>query len=175
MANYTYDVYGRTEAANIYIARPGKRILGVLNGIDRDSCNLDIDFIDTDTLTFDVYKYHDGELTPYYDYVDILMELYVDGHGWFFIDTPPTTRHDGTVEYKTVTAQSYEITLHQYDLVDFDINTASSTSREMLATDNVYTYSVSGKVWYNLFRDNVLFYRDTKQHKALVIIRLRKA
>ena len=168
MTKFTYDVYGRTEPSRIYLARPGKRILGCLNGTDPDSCNLTLNFINAHDLSFDVYKYHDEELTAYYDYIDILMEIYVDGFGWFFIDESPTTHNDGIKEYKTVTAKSYEYTLHQYDLVGFDINTASPTSREMLATDNVYTYSKTSEVWYNLFRDRVLFYRDTSEHNALL-------
>ena len=168
MTNYRYDLYGRTEPSNIYLARPGKRLLGPLSGIDKESCSLTIDFINADELSFNVYKYHDEELTAYYGYVDILMELYVDGFGWFFIDDIPEIHNDGMDEYKSVIAKSYEQTLHQYDLVDFDVNTANPTSREMLAIDNVYTYTVSKEVFYEMFYDRVLFYRDTSEHKALL-------
>ena len=164
----TYDIYGRTEPSRIYLARPGKRTLGYLEGIDPSSCQLTVDFINADTITFNVYKYHDGELTAYYNYVDILMELFVDGYGWFIINEIPAIQNDGMDEYKTVNAQSYESSLQQYDLVDFDVNVATPTSREMLATDNVYTYTVSKEVWYNLFRDRVLFWRDSRSHKALL-------
>ena len=168
MTNYIYDAYGRTEPSRIYLARPGKRMLGCLNGTKEDTCSLTLNFVNANEISFDVYKYHNEELTNYYDYIDILMELYVDGFGWFFIDESPTVHNDGLTEYKSVLAKSYEYTLHQYDLVGFDINTASPTSREMLATDNVYTYSTSSEIWYNLFRDRVLFYRPTTEHKALV-------
>lgn len=168
MASFRYDAYGRTEPSRIFIARPGKHLLGCLNGVPEESCSLTIDFINADTIEFNVYKYHDEELTAYYNYVDILMELYVDGFGWFIIDESPSIHNDGLNEYKSVTAHSYEIALKQYDLVDFDINTASATSREMLATDNVYTYEVTSEVWYNLFRDRVLFYRDSSSYKSLL-------
>lgn len=163
-----YDVYGRTEASRIYLAKPGKKLLGCLNGTDQSSCSLTLNLINAHELSFDVYKYHDEEPTNYYDYVDILMQLYVDGFGWYVISESPTVHNDGIKEYKTVVAKSYEHTLGQYDLVSFDINTASPTSREMMATDNVYTYSEGSDIWYNLFRDRVLFYRDTSQHKELL-------
>ena len=166
--NFTYDAYGRTEPSRIYLARPGKRLLGPLNGVRESTCNLTLNFVSADEISFDVYKYHDEELTNYYDYIDVLMEIYVDGFGWFFIDESPTVHNDGKDEYKSVIAKSYDWTLHQYDLVGFDINTAAVTSREMMATDNVYTFYSSAEVWYNLFRDRVLFYRDTSEHKELL-------
>lgn len=182
-ADYTGhgNVYKRTEASRIYLARPGKRMLGALNGIDESSCNLTIDFINADEISFDVYRYlgvsensHNNtwygyyEESSWYHYIDILMEIYVDGFGWFFIDESPTINNDGIKEYKSVVAKSYEYTLHQYDLETFDVNTAASTSREMIAEDNVYTYYSSAEVHYNMFRDRVLFYRNTSEHKALL-------
>lgn len=163
-----YDNYGRTEPSRIYLARPGKKLLGCLNGVNEESCSLTIDFINADTLTFNVYKYHEEELTAYYDYIDVLMELYVDGYGWFIIEEVPSVHNDGIAEYKSVTAESYEKVLQHYDLVGFDVNTASPTSSEMLAPDNVYTYYSSAEVWYNMFRDRVLFYRDSSDHKSLL-------
>jgi len=163
-----YDVYGRTDPSRIYIARPGKHIIGCLNGVDANSCSLNIDFVNADEITFDVYKYHDGELTAWYDYIDVMMELFVDHYGWFIIDDSPVVHNDGIKEYMSVTAKSYDYILHRYDLSTFDVNTASPTSSEMIATDNVYTYYVTPGVWYNLFRDRVLFYRDTSENDALL-------
>lgn len=163
-----YDIYNRKEPSKIYIAKPGKQLLGCLNGVDESSCSLDIKFIDANELSFDVYKYRDGEETAYYDYIDVMMELFVDNYGWYIIDETPALHNDGILEYLSITAKSYEYTLHNYDLSTFDVNTASSTSREMLATDNVYTYFVTPTVWYNLFRDNVLFWRDSSQHDAIL-------
>ena len=144
-----YDVYGRTESSRIYLAKPGKIMVGCLNGVNADSCGLTLNLLNTHELQFDIYRYHDEEPTNYYDDVDILMELYVDGFGWFVIDESPAIHNDGIKEYKSVAAKSYENTLHQYDLVSFDINTASPTSREMMATDNVYSLSESSDTWYN--------------------------
>ena len=153
-----YDKYNRAESSNIYIAQPGHHILGCLNGIDPESCELKINLIDPDELSFDVYQMVDDEYTAYYDYVDILMEIYVDGLGWFFINESPELHHDGVKEYKTVTAQGYEITLQQYDLEVFHVGTADANDRALLATDNVYTDETSG---VDLNRDIVRFWRDT--------------
>lgn len=84
------------------------------------------------------------------------------GIGWFKINEDPEIDNDGSVEYKTVRAESLEIELQQYDLVDFKINTGAEDSKEMLATDN--TYDEGG---YTLFREQVKFYRDTAQLEDL--------
>ena len=160
-----YDIFGRAESSNIYIAQPGHHKLGCLNGIDPKSCELKINLIDPDELSFDVYKMVDDEYTAYYDYVDILMELYVDGLGWFFINESPELHHDGVKEYKTVTAQGYEITLQQYDLEVFHVGTADANDRAFLATDNVYTDKESD---VDINRDIVRFWRDTSEHKKLL-------
>ena len=160
-----YDIFGRAESSNIYIAQPGHHKLGCLNGIDPDSCELKINLIDPDELSFDVYQMVDDEYTAYYDYVDILMELYVDGLGWFFINESPELHHDGVKEYKTVTAQGYEITLQQYDLEVFHVGTVDANDRAFLATDNVYTDKESD---VDINRDIVRFWRDTSEHKKLL-------
>ena len=160
-----YDIFGRAESSNIYIAQPGHHMIGCLNGIDPESCELKINLIDPDELSFDVYQMVDDEYTAYYDYVDILMELYVDGLGWFFINESPELHHDGVKEYKTVTAQGYEITLQQYDLEVFHVGTADANDRAFLATDNVYTDKESD---VDINRDIVRFWRDTSEHKKLL-------
>lgn len=160
-----YDIFGRAESSNIYIAQPGHHMLGCLNGVDPESCELTINLIDPDELSFDVYQMLDDEYTAYYDYVDILMDIYIDGLGWFFINESPELHHDGTKEYKTVTAQGYEITLQQYDLEVFHVGTADANDRAFLATDNMYTDPKSD---VNLNRDIVRFWRDTSDHKKLL-------
>ena len=84
-------------------------------------------------------------------------------HGWFKINEEPEVDNDGTVETKSVRAESLEIELQQYDLVNFDINSGELYSKEMLATDN--TYDNNG---YKMFRDRVLFYRDTTLLEAAI-------
>lgn len=146
----------RIDSNRIYLARPGQRILGVINGIDEDSCSLTKNLNNTSELTFSVERIIDGEVTQYYEQIQRHYELYIPYHGWFKINEEPEIENDGTQETKSVRAESLEIELQQYDLVDFEINTGSEYSKEMLAVDN--TYDNNG---YNAFHDQVLFYRDT--------------
>lgn len=156
----------KIDSNHIYLARPGQRILGVINGIDEDSCSLTKNLNNTSELTFTVERIigdrvetasrNDGQVTQYYDQIERHYELYLPYHGWFKINEEPEVDNDGTVETKSVRAESLEIELQQYDLVDFDINSGEVYSKEMLATDN--TFDNNG---YNAFHDQVLFYRDT--------------
>jgi len=52
--------------------------------------------------------------------------------------------------------------LQQYDIVDFEVNTATQSSKEMLATDNTFT-----KNDYLMWHDRVVFYRDTSKMAEL--------
>ena len=105
----------------------------------------------------------DGEVSNYYDRIDVMMELYVSSVGWFKITEPPRISYDGNNETISISAESYEIELQQYDKVGFVVNKASVDSLEMMATDNVYE-DTNG---YKLFRDNVHFYRDTTSYDNL--------
>lgn len=149
------------DSNRIYLAKPGQRILGVINGIDEDSCSLTKNLNNTSELTFTVQRIlndddGNGVVTQYYDKIERHYELYLPYHGWFKINEEPEIENDGTIETKSVRAESLEIELQQYDLVDFEINSGSEYSREMLAVDN--TFDNNG---YNAFHDQVLFYRDT--------------
>ena len=163
----------RIDSNHIYLAKPGQRILGVINGVDEDSCSLTKNLNNTSELTFTVERKigdrvntasrNDGQVTQYYDLIERHYELYIPYHGWFKINEEPEIDNDGTVETKSVRAESLEIELQQYDLVNFDINSGELYSKEMLATDN--TYDNNG---YKMFRDRVLFYRDTTLLEAAI-------
>lgn len=163
----------KIDSNHIYLARPGQRILGVINGIDEDSCSLTKNLNNTSELTFTVERIigdrvetasrNDGKVTQYYDQIQRHYELYIPYHGWFKINEEPEIDNDGTVETKSIRAESLEIELQQYDLVDFEINTGEVYSKEMLATDN--TFDNNG---YNGFHDQVLFYRDTTALEAAI-------
>lgn len=156
------DIYHRTVPAEVYLARPGKRLVGRINGIREDSANCQINLNNTSTLQISIDRNIDGKLNPLYDKIQVHYELRVTGIGWFKINEDPEIDNDGSIEYKMVRAESLEIELQQYDLVDFKINTGTEDSKEMLATDN--TYDESG---YTLFREQVKFYRDTAQLEDL--------
>ena len=129
---YKHDIYGRTEPATIYLARPGKKICCALNGIDTSSVNMTINTNNTTELSFTLNKYIDeNTVSNAYDDIDEMMELYCNGV-WFKIVDPPTIDNDGTKETKQVTAESYEIGLSQYTLNNFKINTGEENSCEML-------------------------------------------
>lgn len=161
---YKYSKYNdenRIESNRIYLAKPGQRILGVINGVQEDSCSLTKNLNNTSELTFTVDRiFNDDDGNPiqsqYYDQIQRHYEVYIPYHGWFKINEEPEISNDGTQETKSVRAESLEIELQQYDLVDFEINTGSEYSKEMLAVDN--TFDNNG---YNAFHDQVLFHRDT--------------
>ena len=110
----------------------------------------------TATLELSIRRVIDGELANYYDQIERHYELHVTHFGWFKINEEPQIDNDGYIETKSIHAESGEIELQQYDKVNFEINTGSVSSAEMMATDN--TYEVVG---YKLPRENVRFYRDT--------------
>lgn len=164
---YTYYNEGqgdRIDTNKIYFARPGQRILGALNGVDEDSCSLIDNLNNTSELTFTVNRIINTEngvnVSSFYDFISRHYELYIPHHGWFKINEEPELDNDGNIETKSVRAESLEIELQQYDLVNFRINMATEDSKEMLATDN--TYEIDD---FTMFRDQILFYRDVKPYE----------
>jgi hypothetical protein len=97
-------------------------------------CQLDVTGL-TGTFKFNGYSeisfnvasiYHDlitGEQkrTPYYDYIEGLRLVYLDGFGYFQLQNPELYS-DGIQEYKQVNAYSLEYTLSQKYLETFIIN-----------------------------------------------------
>ena len=160
-----YDKNNHIDTTQIYLARPGKRILGALNGVLEDTCNLEINLNNTSVLTFDVSRIINGAVSSWYDRIEQHMELAIPGLGWFKINEEPTIMNDGNQETCSVRAESLEIELQNHDLVGFEINTGAVSSREMLATDNTYDTEDGS---YTLARDNVRFYRDTSDLENLI-------
>lgn len=129
--SHSYDIYGRTEPAIIYLAKPGKRLYRALNGIDTSTVNTRIRTNDTAELTFTMNKYVDGEILSEFDEVEEMMELWCDGI-WFKIVDPPSVSNDGTQCTKEVTAESYEVGLTQYRLKNFNINNGESSAYNLV-------------------------------------------
>ena len=46
----------KIDSNRIYLAKPGQRILGVINGVDKDSCSLTKNLNNTSELTFTVER-----------------------------------------------------------------------------------------------------------------------
>jgi len=66
----TYDIYNHAESPEIFLAKPGKRLLGVLNGVDKSSARIELNLNNTYELTFSVYRIIDGIISSYYDNIE---------------------------------------------------------------------------------------------------------
>lgn len=115
----------------IYIAQPGKRLLGVVGGVDYSTSRINKKGNNTVSLSFVAYESFNGEKSAWYDYLDELMEIFVDGI-WFIIKNPPEVNHDGKIESKTIEAESYEIGLQNYDIQRFKVGQGTESSYEMM-------------------------------------------
>lgn len=162
--NIKKDIFQRSEPSKVYISRPGKKILGLINGIDESSFSLTLNFQNTHEISFEVHRYIDGKEATFYHYIDRLMEIYLEGFGWFKIIEYPETLYTGENEVKTVTAESLEIELQGVDLVGFVVNYVTPQSLELLAEDNSY----ETKNGFTMYRDRVLFYRDLSIYRQAI-------
>lgn len=115
----------------IYIAQPGKRLLGVVGGVDYSTAQINKKRNNTVSLSFVAYESFNGEKSAWYYYLDELMEIFVDGI-WFIIKNPPEVNHDGKIESKTIEAESYEIGLQNYDIQRFKVGQGTESSYEMM-------------------------------------------
>lgn len=122
---------GKLEPKFIYLATPDKRLYGVLNGVDENSVSVTENANNTNSLSFTVYKNIDGKPSAFYDNIDVLMRIFIDDE-WYIINETPQIDHDGIKEYKTVSAESAEIELSNYDLATFLIGQGTEASCEMM-------------------------------------------
>lgn len=122
---------GKLEPKFIYLATPDKRLYGVLNGVDENSVSVTENANNTNSLSFTVYKNIDGKPSAFYDNIDVLMKIFIDDE-WYIINEPPQIDHDGIKEYKTVSAESAEIELSNYDLATFLVGQGTEASCEMM-------------------------------------------
>lgn len=121
----------KLEPKHIYLARPDKRLYGVLNGVDETSVSVKENANNTNSLSFTVYKNINGKPSAFYDNIDVLMKVFIDNE-WYIINEPPQIDHDGIKEYKTVSAESAEIELSNYDLTTFLVGQGTEASCEMM-------------------------------------------
>lgn len=118
------------EPEVIYLAKPGRKLLYALNGVDPNSVMLTRNLNNTDELEFEVNRYYFRDESNGYGDIDINMLLFVEDT-WFKINKPPVIEVDNEREYKRVTAESQEVELMQYSLVGFRVNTGDVDSYEM--------------------------------------------
>lgn len=160
---HNYDIYGNTESAIIYLAKPGKRFFCALGGIDTSTVSVTLRTNNTAELTFTVDKYVDGVESQGYEELDEMMELYCDGI-WYKIMDPPTETNDGTQCTKDITAESYEICLTQYKLKNFKINMGEEDSYEMMYQKNHDTSKFYQIKFYNPENEDLSFLHIVLKH-----------
>ena len=124
-------INGMLEQEYIYLATPDKRLFGILNGVDENSVSVTENANNTNSLSFTVYKNVDGSPSAFYDNIDVLMKIFLDDE-WYIINEAPQVDHDGTKEYKTISAESAEIELSNYDLTTFLVGQGTEASCEMM-------------------------------------------
>lgn len=132
----------------IYIVKPNGDVLGSINGLKEESCNLKRILTDMWELSFEVTKYIDVdgnfELSDYYDSISEKIQLRLETDlvdTMFVIDSEPSISNDGIQETKIVTAHTTECELQYKFLRLFYINNGTPTSKEYLATDNINSYT----------------------------------
>ena len=131
-----YYYNGKADRQYIYIATPERRLMGILNGVEETSARVVKNAQNTFELSFTVYKYVDGQPSAFYDNIEELMTLYVDGV-WYIINDPPRITDDGKQsEYMEITAESAEIQLQHFDLQNFSVGMGTPESYEMQYYEN---------------------------------------
>ena len=121
--------------------------------LDNSEMNGTFKFNSYSELSFEVGRtYVDGitgeiKVNPYYDKVEALRLVYLDGFGYFEIQDPELNS-DGIKESKSITAYSQEYTLSQKFLSSFFVNTGEVDSREVIYAD-IHKKSVEPVVLYN--------------------------
>ena len=94
-------------------------------------------------LSFDVSRLYNDLITgenrvnPYYDKIEALRLIYLEGFGYFEIQTPDLSS-DGIKEIKNIKAYSSEYTLTQKYLKKFYVNTGEIDSLEVLYAAKTY-------------------------------------
>lgn len=153
----------------IYLCRPNLSIITELNGVRPYDVNYSAHVKDYDELRITVDKYInvDGELVESngYELLDVYLNLYLEGVGYFQMQTPQTT-NDGFKEFKSITSYSLEKEWEQHDWVGFKVNTGDEDSLEQLAENNVNELGFA--------KEFVQFYRPDKQDLSLVHLLLTK-
>lgn len=134
------------EYSKLYLCKSDCSILGALNGIKKDNCNLKKSSFSYWEINFEIEKYitQNGALIQnyFYDSIDEMMYLYLDGKDqiYFVIDSEPIIKGENLQETKSVTAHSIECELCKISLKKFKVNCGTSDSLEYLVTDSKGNY-----------------------------------
>lgn len=131
----------------IYLVKPTGDVLGSLNGLKEETCNVKRVLTDMWELSFEVNKYIDEKefkKSDYYDSISEKMQIWLQTDlidTMFVIDSEPVISNNGIQETKTITAHTLESELQYKILRLFYINNGNSTSKEYLAKDNINSYT----------------------------------
>lgn len=134
--------------------------------LDTTSMKGTFKFNSYDELSFTVGRTYtnmntgETQVNPFYDKIEGLRLVYLDGFGYFEIQEPEISS-DGIKEVKNVTAYGYEYTLAQKYLEGFKVNTGEVDSMEVVnATGNTIV--------------PIVFYRPEKPELSLLHLVLEK-
>lgn len=131
----------------IYLVKPTGEVLGSLNGLKEETCNVKRVLTDMWELSFEVNKYTDEKefkTSDYYDSISEKMQIWLQTDlidTMFVVDSEPVISNNGIQETKTITAHTLESELQYKFLRLFYINNGNSTSKEYLAKDNINSYT----------------------------------
>lgn len=147
-------------------------MLGYIDGLCVDSCELQDCLTETNTLTFDVdkYVYQNGIIkkSNYYDYLDDNIYLFLEGIGYFRANKP-VIEVNGDKEVKHVTAYSCDTELKKKYLRGFKVNCGVPDSQEYLVKDsygnaiNINPYTklpIDYITVYNHYPSTLLSYKE---------------
>lgn len=119
---------------DVYLCETDKTIICKL---DVSNMQASLKFNAYSELSFEVGRTYNDDFTgetkvnPFYDKIEALRLIYLDGFGYFEIQGPELTG-DGIKESKSITAYSLEYTLSQKYLEDFYVNTGEVNSVEVI-------------------------------------------
>lgn len=136
---------GNYKKSRIFLCEPNKEKICQL---DTSNTQGTFKFNGLSELSFDVARTYNDLLTgeikinPYYDKIEAIRLIYVEGIGYFELQAPELVG-DGIKEIKSCTAYSLEYVLSQKYLEDFYINTGKTDSVEVIYAGNNHIVPVS--------------------------------
>lgn len=135
-----FDLLSQTYTKpDLYLCETDKTKICKLDTIEMQAT---LRFNSYSELTFTVGRTYDdmmmGEqkINPFYNKIEALRLVYLEGFGYFEIQDPEVVS-DGIREVKEVTAYSLEYTLSQKHLEEFYINTGEHNSVEIVAATSI--------------------------------------
>lgn len=108
--SFVYDYYGNLKQNKIFLANPQKEYIGQLNGVEDLEISRQLNAIDE--LSFKIYEYSNGKLTPYYDKIVKFRLIHIEYFGWFqIINVVEQPIESSDYTYKTVKCCALENSL----------------------------------------------------------------